>query len=43
VWGTADEAQRAIELAAGWVKENLTDRIKLRDQHTGSMNWEEEL
>jgi hypothetical protein len=41
VWETADEAQRAIEVAAGWVKENLADRIKLREQHTGSMSWEE--
>jgi hypothetical protein len=40
VWETVDEAQRAIELAAGWVKENLADRIKLREQHTGSMSWE---
>ena len=43
VWETEDEAQRAIELAAGWVKENLADRIKLREEHTGSMSWEEEL
>jgi hypothetical protein len=43
VWETADEAQRAIELAGGWVKENLADRINLREQHTGSMSWEEEL
>ena len=41
VWETADEAQRAIELAAEWVKENLADRIKLREEHTGSMSWEE--
>lgn len=41
VWETGDEAQRAIELAADWVKENLADRIKLREQHTGSMSWEE--
>lgn len=43
VWETSDEAQRAIELAAGWVKDNLADRISLREQHTGSMSWEEEL
>jgi heme-degrading monooxygenase HmoA len=41
VWETADEAQRAVELAAGWVKENLAERIKLREQHLGSMSWEE--
>jgi hypothetical protein len=43
VWETGDEAQRAIELAAGWVKENLADRAKLREEHTGSMSWEETL
>ena len=43
IWETEDEAKRAIELAAGWVKENLADRIKLREEHTGSMSWEEEL
>jgi hypothetical protein len=41
VWETGDEAQRAIELAATWVKENLADRIKLREEHTGNMSWEE--
>jgi heme-degrading monooxygenase HmoA len=41
VWETADEAQRAVELAAGWVKENLSERIKLREEHLGSMSWEE--
>lgn len=43
IWETADEAQKAIEVAAGWVKENLADRIKLREQHTGTMSWEEAL
>jgi hypothetical protein len=42
VWETGAEAQRAIELAAGWVKENLADRVKLREEHTGNMHWEEE-
>ena len=41
VWETAGEAQRAVELAAGWVKENLAERIKLREEHLGSMSWEE--
>jgi hypothetical protein len=41
VWETEDEARRAIDLAAEWVKENLADRVKLRDEHTGSMSWEE--
>jgi hypothetical protein len=41
VWETEGEAKRAIELAHDWVKENLADRVKLRDEHTGSMSWEE--
>jgi len=43
IWETADEAQKAIDVAAGWVKENLADRIKVREQHTGTMSWEEAL
>jgi hypothetical protein len=41
VWETADEAQTAVDLAAGWVKDNLADRIKLREQHTGDLAWDE--
>ncbi len=41
VWETEDEAQRAIKLAADWVKENLSERVKLREEHTGDMDWEE--
>ena len=43
VWETSDEAQRAIKLAADWVKENLADRVKLREEHTGNISWEETL
>jgi heme-degrading monooxygenase HmoA len=43
IWETADEAQRAVALAASWVKENLADRIKLREEHTGDMAWDEAL
>ena len=41
VWETADEATRAVELARDWVKENLADRIKLREEHTGDLAWDE--
>jgi antibiotic biosynthesis monooxygenase len=41
IWDTADEAQHATDLAADWVKENLADRIKLREQHTGDIAWDE--
>jgi hypothetical protein len=43
VWETADEAQAAVDLAASWVKDNLADRIKLREQHTGDLAWDEAL
>jgi hypothetical protein len=43
VWETADEAQSAVDLAASWVKDNLADRIKLREQHTGDLAWDEAL
>ena len=43
VWETDEEAHKAIELARDWVKENLADRIKLREEHTGDMSWDEAL
>jgi Antibiotic biosynthesis monooxygenase len=43
VWETSDEAETAITVAANWVKENLAERINLREQHTGTISWEEEL
>ena len=41
VWETADEATRAVELAHDWVAENLASRIKLREEHTGDLSWDE--
>jgi hypothetical protein len=41
VWDTADEAQHAIDLAASWVRDNLADRVKLREEHTGDVSWDE--
>jgi hypothetical protein len=41
VWDTADEARHAVDLAASWVKDNLGDRIKLHEEHTGDLSWDE--
>ena len=41
VWDTADEAHHAIDLAASWVRDNLADRVKLREEHTGDVSWDE--
>jgi hypothetical protein len=41
VWDTAAEAQKAVDLAASWVKDNLAGRIKVREEHTGDLAWDE--
>jgi hypothetical protein len=41
VWETGDEAQRAVELAADWVRENVADRVRLREEHTGDVAWDD--
>jgi len=41
VWETEDEAKHAVEMAHDFVKENLADRIKLRDEHTGDIAWDD--
>ena len=41
IWETSGEAHTAIELAASWVKDNLADRVKLREEHTGDIAWDE--
>ena len=43
VWESADEALHAEEVAAEFVKENLADRMKLREEHTGDLAWDETL
>src|SRR5215475_7893894 len=43
VWETEDEALHAEEVAADFVKENLADRMKLREEHTGDLAWDEAL
>ena len=41
IWETANEAERAVELAADFVRENLADRVRLRDEHTGDIAWDD--
>ena len=41
VWETEDEAKHAVEMAHDFVRENLADRIKLRDEHTGDIAWDD--
>ena len=41
IWETADEAQRAVDLAADFVRDNLANRERLREEHTGDMAWDD--
>jgi hypothetical protein len=41
IWETADEARRAVDLAAEFVRDNLADRVRLRDEHTGDVAWDD--
>jgi len=43
IWETGAEAHRAIGLAADWVRDNLADRCRLREEHTGNLSWDETL
>jgi heme-degrading monooxygenase HmoA len=43
VWETEDEALHAEKVAAEFVKENFADRMKLREEHTGDLAWDEAL
>jgi hypothetical protein len=43
IWETEDEAVHAEEIAAEFVKENLADRVQLREEHTGNIAWDETL
>lgn len=43
IWETAEEARTAVALAAEWVHEHLATRIKLREEHTGDVAWDEAL
>jgi hypothetical protein len=41
IWETADEALRAVELAAEWIRENIANRVRLREEHTGDVAWDD--
>jgi len=41
VWETEAEALRAEAVAAAFVEENLAERMKLREEHTGDLAWDE--
>ena len=43
IWETDAQAHAAIAVAHEWVAANLADRIRLRDEHTGSVAWDEAL
>jgi heme-degrading monooxygenase HmoA len=35
LWESGDQAQKANDLAASWVKDNLADRVRLESSHVG--------
>jgi heme-degrading monooxygenase HmoA len=41
IWETAEEAQRAVDLADEWVRENVANRVRLREEHTGDVAWDD--
>jgi Antibiotic biosynthesis monooxygenase len=41
IWETGSEAQRAVELAAEFVRDNLSTRVRLREEHTGDIAWDD--
>jgi hypothetical protein len=41
IWETSDEAERANDLAASFVRDSLADRVVLRVLHTGNVAWDE--
>ena len=41
IWETAAEAQRAVDLAAEWVRDNTADRLRLREEYTGDVAWDD--
>ena len=41
IWETDAQAQAAQAMAHEWVAANLADRIQLREEHTGSIAWDE--
>jgi hypothetical protein len=41
IWETEDEAQAAVDAAASWVRDNLAERISVRENHIGDLFWDE--
>jgi hypothetical protein len=37
IWETLEEAQKSATLAATWVKENVSDRVRLVTSHIGDL------
>ena len=37
IWQTREEAQKSVDMAATWVKENLADRVRLVTSHVGDL------
>jgi hypothetical protein len=37
IWETLEEAQKSANMAATWVKENLSDRVRLVTSHIGDL------
>ena len=41
IWETANEAHRAEDLAAEFVRDNFAGRVRLREEHTGDVAWDD--
>jgi hypothetical protein len=41
LWDSDEEAERANEMAASWVKENIADRVRLESAQVGDLQFYE--
>lgn len=41
IWETDAHAHAASDAAHDWTAANLADRVRLREEHTGSVAWDE--
>jgi hypothetical protein len=39
LWETHEQATAAVPIAATWVRENLADRVELRSNHVGDLDF----
>ena len=37
IWETPEAAQKSVLIAASWVKENISDRVRLVTSHVGNL------